>query len=319
MESKLRRLFGVLWIALAASAFAQDYPAKPVRIIVPSPGGTVDVVTRLVAEKLGAKWGQAVVVENRAGAGGNIGADAVARSAPDGYTLLASPPGPLAINKSLYAKLSYDPDAFVPIAILATAPSVLVVNQKVPAQSLAQLLAFAKANPGKLNYASAGSGSSLHLAAEMFRSMAGINIVHVPYKGAGAALTDVTAGQVDMMFMDLGAVLPQVRAGKLRALAVASGKRNAQLPDVPTVQEAVPGFLSIFWAGLVGPAGTPSTAVSRIAAGTAEALKQPDVTKRLSELSLEPYEGSRDDVLLFLRQERERWSKVIRSAGITAD
>jgi len=318
MKGKLR-LFAVLCIALAAPALGQEFPAKPVRIIVPSPGGTVDVVARLVAEKLGTKWGQAVLVENRAGAGGNIGADAVARSAPDGYTLLASPPGPLAINKSLYAKLTYDPDAFVPIAILATAPSVLVVNQKVPAQSLAQLLAFAKANPGKINYASAGSGSSLHLAAELFRSMAGINIVHVPYKGAGAALTDVIAGQVDMMFMDLGAVLPQVRAGKLRALAVASEKRNVQLPEAPTVHEFVPGFLSIFWAGLVAPAGTPGTAVSRIAAGTAEALKQPDVAKRLSELSLEAYEGSHDEVLVFLRQERERWSKVIRSAGITAD
>ena len=306
-------------IAFSASVLAQDYPAKPVRLIVPSPGGTVDVVTRIFAGKLSEKWGQTVFIENRAGAGGNIGAEAVFKASPDGYTLLASPPGPLVINKSLYEKLAYDPDLFVPIAIFATAPQVLVVHPKVKADNLGQLIAFIKANPGKLNYASAGSGSSLHLAAEMFNATAGVKVVHVPYKGAGPALADLSGGQVDMMFMDLGAILPQVRSGKLRALGVASEKRNMLLPDIPAVKEQVPGFNSIFWAGLVGPPGLPAAIINRLTTAIAEITRQPDIAKRLADLSFEPGESSPAEMAVFMKQERERWGSVIRAIGATAE
>ncbi len=306
-------------LALSASLHAQDYPAKPVRLIVPSPGGTVDVVTRLFAGKLAEKLGQTVFIENRAGAGGNIGAEAVFKAAPDGYTLLAAPPGPLVINKSLYARLAYDPDIFAAVAILATAPQVLVVHPKVKAENLGQLITFIKANPDRLNYGSAGSGSSLHLAAEMFKSMAGVKVVHVPYKGAGPALTDLTGGQVDMMFMDLGAILPHVRSGKLRALGVASDARNSLLPDVPTVKEMVPGFNSLFWAGLVGPPGMPSQIANRLASAIAEVTKQAEVSKRLIDLSFEANESTPAEMAAFMKLERQRWGAIIRATGATAE
>jgi tripartite-type tricarboxylate transporter receptor subunit TctC len=305
--------------AFAHALHAQDYPSKPVRIIVPSPGGTVDVVARLFTGKLAEKFGQSVFIENRAGAGGNIGAEAVFRAAPDGYTLLAAPPGPLVINKSLYAKLAYDPDLFAPIAILATAPQVLVVNPRIKAENLSQLIALARANPDRLNYGSAGAGSSLHLAAEMFKSMAGVKMVHVPYKGAGPALADLTGGQVDLMFMDLGAITPHVRAGKLRALGVAGDKRNSLLPDVPAVRESVPGFNSIFWAGLVGPPSLPPAIVNRLAAAAAEIARQPDIAKRLVELSFESGDSSPAEMAVFMKQERDRWGTVIRAIGVTAE
>ncbi len=306
-------------LALSAALHAQDYPAKPVRLIVPSPGGTVDVVTRLFAGKLSEKWGQTVFIENRAGAGGNIGAEAVFKAAPDGYTLLSAPPGPLVINKSLYARLAYDPDLFVPVAIFATAPQVLVVNPKVKADDLAQLIALLKSSPGRLNYSSAGSGSSLHLAAEMFNAMAGVKVVHVPYKGAGPALADLTGGQVDMMFMDLGAILPHVRSGKLRALGVASDKRNSLLPNIPAVKEQVPGFHSIFWAGLVGPPGMPAAVVNRLSSAIAEVTRLPEVAKRLTDLSFDAGDGSPAEMAQFMKQERERWGNVIRAIGATAE
>ena len=315
----LRCIYFTVGIALSASLHAQDYPARPVRLIVPSPGGTVDVVTRIFAGKLSEKWGQTAFIENRAGAGGNIGAEAVFKAAPDGYTLLSAPPGPLVINKSLYARLAYDPDLFVPVAIFATAPQVLVVHPKVKADDLSQWIALLKGNPGRLNYSSAGSGSSLHLAAEMFNAMAGVKVVHVPYKGAGPALADLTGGQVDMMFMDLGAILPHVRSGKLRALGVASDKRNALLPDIPAVKEQVPGFHSIFWAGLVGPPGMPAAVVNRLSSAIAEITRQPEIAKRLADLSFEAGDSSPADMAVFMKQERERWGTVIRAIGVTAE
>ncbi|MSQ50652.1 MAG: tripartite tricarboxylate transporter substrate binding protein [Betaproteobacteria bacterium] len=314
-----------LTLAIAAAfAFgnalhAQDYPVKPIRIIVPSPGGTVDVVARLFIAKLAEKFGQSVFIENRAGAGGNIGAEAVFKAAPDGYTLLAAPPGPLVINKSLYARLAYDPDLFAPVAILATAPQVLVVHSKIRAESLSQLIAYAKANPDRLNYGSAGAGSSLHLAAEMFKAMAGVKIVHVPYKGAGPALADLTGGQVDMMFMDLGAISAHVRSGKLRALGVASEKRNALLAEVPAIRESVPGFNSIFWTGLVGPQALPAAIVNRLSAAVSEVAKQAEIAKRLVELSFESNESTHGEMAVFMKQERDRWGSVIRAIGVTAE
>jgi len=232
---------------LATAVQAQEWPAKPVRIVVPFPaGGSADLMPRIVAEKLTEKWGQPVIVDNRPGAAGNIGADAVFRADPDGYTLMSSPPPPLVINKLLYPKLSYDPDQFVPISVIGAIPNVLLVHPSVGANSVAELVAIAKANPGKLNYASQGSGTTSHLTAELFKAMAGgLQITHIPYKGTAPALTDLLAGQVDMMCDNLGVSLPHVRSGKLKALAVASKRRFAGLPDVPALAETLPGFESI--------------------------------------------------------------------------
>ena len=311
------------FLALAAclltfAAAAQEWPAKPVRIIVPfPPGGSADLLPRAVAEKLTERWGQPVIVENRPGAAGNIGADAVFRADPDGYTLMSSPPPPLVINKLLYPKLTYDADQFVPITVIGAIPNVLLVNPKVPAKSVAELIAYAKANPGKLNYASQGSGSTSHLTAELFKSMAGgLQITHIPYKGTAPALTDLLAGQVDMMCDNLGVSLPHVRAGKLKALAVASRKRFPGLPEVPALDETLPGFEATAWFGVVAPPKTSAAVAEKIAVGVQEALKLPDVRKRLADLSAEPLGYSPAETATFMRQEVERWGAVIRTAGV---
>ena len=226
-------------------------------MIVPSPAGaTTNSLVRMVAQKLQAKWGQPVIVDNRPGAGGNIGAEEAAKAAPDGYTLLFTYPAPLAVNKTLFKQLAYDPDSFVPISLVATVPLVLAVPPKEEATSVSALIAFAKAHPNQLNFASQGYGTSAHLAGELFKSMAGIDIVHVPYKGSAPALTDFLGGRIDMMFIELSTVLPQIRAGKLHALAVGSAKRNPFLPDVPALAE-VPGYQASTWFGMVAPPGTP--------------------------------------------------------------
>ena len=303
---------------LGFAARAQEWPAKPVRIIVPFPaGGSADLLPRAVAEKLAAKWAQPVIVENRPGAAGNIGADAVFRADPDGYTLMSSPPPPLVINKLLYPRLSYDPEEFVPISVIGAIPNVLLVNPQVPANSVAELIAYAKANPGKLNYASQGSGSTSHLTAELFKAMAGgLEIAHIPYKGTAPALTDLLAGQVDMMCDNLGVSLPHVRAGKLKALAVASRKRFPGLPEVPALAETLPGFESVAWFGIVAPPKTSQGVAEKVASGVQEALKLPDVQKRLADLSAEPMGLGPGETAAFMRQEVERWGAVIRAAGV---
>lgn len=248
---------GLLLAAVLGVSFlahAQEYPNKPVKIIVPHPpGGTTDLMARMMSEKLREKWDQPFLVENRAGANGNIGAEVVWKAAPDGYTLLLSAPGPLAINKMLYRKLAYDPDTFVPISVVSKSHSVLVVNPGLPAGSLQQLIAFAKANPDRLNYASSGNASTPHLAAELFKSMAGIRMAHLPYKGSGPALADVVAGHVEMVFVELSLALPHIRSGKLRALGIGSEQRKPFLPDVPAISELLPGYLSVTWFGLAAP------------------------------------------------------------------
>jgi tripartite-type tricarboxylate transporter receptor subunit TctC len=307
-------------IAVPAVAGAYDYPTKQVKIIVPiASGASFDTATRLIAEKLREKWGQPVIVENRAGAGHNMGAEAVAKAVPDGYTLLSAPPPSLVINKSLYGKLAFDPDAFVPISVVLSTYNLLAVNPKVTAESVQQLIDFAKANPGRLNYASAGSGTTPHLAAELFNTMAGVRIVHIPYKGTSPAIMDLMAGQVEVMFVDVGLALPHIRSGRLRLLAVASEKRSIAFPDVPAMSEFLPGFLSVIWMGMAAPAGTPPSIATQIAGTVSEILKQPDVAKRLQELNFDPIGSTPEEMAQFMAQERERWGKVIRSSGATAN
>ncbi|OFZ98371.1 MAG: hypothetical protein A3H35_12440 [Betaproteobacteria bacterium RIFCSPLOWO2_02_FULL_62_17] len=311
--------------AIAFPSHAQDsaasWPSKPVRIIVPFPaGGTADVLPRFVSERLTAKWGQPFLVENRAGAAGNIGAEAVFKAEPDGYTLLSAPPPPLVINPSLYAKLAFDPTQFVTISVLAEVPNVFLLHPKIPANSVREAIAYAKANPGKLNYASQGSGSTSHLTAELFKSMGGgLTITHVPYKGTAPALTDLLGGQVEIMFDNLGVSLQHVRSGKLKALAVASQKRVAALPDVPTMAEILPGFVSVAWYGVVAPPKTSPAIAEKLSAAIAESLKTPEMRKRLVELSAEAVGNTPAEMSAYMRQDAERWRNVIRTANVKAD
>ena len=310
-----------LFLLVVSTASAQEWPARPVRIIVPFPaGGSADLMPRIVAEKLSEKWGQPVIVENRPGAAGNIGADTVFRAEPDGYTLLSAPPPPLVINRLLYQKLSYDSTRFVPITVIGAIPNVLLVSPALGVNSIRELISLAKNNPGKLNYASQGSGTTSHLTAELFKSMAGgLDIRHIPYKGTAPALTDLLGGQVDMMCDNLGVSLPHVRSGKLRALAVASKKRFAALPDVPALAEVLPGFESLAWFGVVAPPKTSAAIAEKVAAAVAEAIRHPDVLRRLRELSAEPMGLSPAQTGAFMREETERWGAIIRSARVKVD
>jgi len=312
-------LLGLLLHATTTSA--QEWPTKAVRIIVPFPaGGSADLLPRIVGEKLAQQWSQPVIIENRAGAGGNIGATAVFQADPDGYTLLSAPPPPLVINRLLYPKLAYDSTQFVPMTVIAAIPNVLLVHPKVTANSVGELISHAKQNSTKLNYASQGSGTTSHLTAELFKSMAGgLQITHVPYKGSAPALTDLVAGQVDMMFDNLGVSLPHVKSGKLKALAVASSKRFRSLPDVPALAETLPGFEAVAWFGIVGPPKTPSAIAERVAAGVGEALRNPDVLRRLNDLSADPLGLSPSETAAFMKLETERWGAVIRSAGVKVE
>ena len=314
----MKKALALLCCSLAFSLHAQEWPARSVRIIVPFPaGGSADLMPRVVAEKMSEKWGQPVIIENRPGAAGNIGADAVYRAEPDGYMLLSGPPPPLVINKLLYPKLSYDSAQFVPITIIGAIPNVLLVHPKLGVGSVAELIAYAKHNPGKLNYASQGSGSTSHLTAELFKSMAGaLQITHVPYKGTAPALADLVAGQVDMMCDNLGVSLPHVRSGRLKALAVASRKRFAGLPEVPALAESLPGCEAVAWFGIVAPPRTPAAIAEKVSAAVQEALKLPEVQKRLADLSAEPMGLSPADTAAFMKQESERWGGVIRAAGV---
>ena len=312
----LTRVLLAAALACSVAAHAQDYPGRPIRIVVPNPpGGGNDLAARIVAERFREKWGQPVVVDNRAGASGRIGAEAVASAPPDGYTLLVTAPAALVINKSLYAKLSYDADAFVPVSVIVAGPGALVVHPSVAAASVQQLIALAKAHPEKLTYASQGNGTIAHLAGEMFQSITGARIVHVPYKGSAPAVADLLGGQVSLMFSELAPALPHIRAGKLRALAVGGEKRNPLLPEVPSLSETLPGFVFSYWIGMVAPAGTPAAIAARLSAEIAEGLRQPEVAKRLLETNLEAIASTPAEMASFMKRESERWGNVIRLTG----
>ena len=313
-------------LALAAmlaplpQADAQEYPSRPVKIIVPFPaGGTADVMPRVIGEWLSRKWGQPVVVENRTGAAGNIGAEAVAKAEPDGYTLLSAPPPPLVINQNLYPKLGFDPSEFVPIVIMGRVPNALVVNPKLPLNSVAEVIAYARANPGKLTSATQGNGTTSHLTSELFQMMADVKFQHVPYRGSAPALTDLVAGSVDLMFDNLGVSLPLVKGGQLKLLGVATPKRMASLPDVPTIAETLPGFESAAWFAIVAPPKTPQAVVDKINADVNEALRQSDIVQRLTQLSAEPIGGTPQATAAYMREEIERWHKVIKAANVKLD
>lgn len=302
------------------SSAEEAWPSKPVRIIVPFPaGGVADLAPRVVGQKLSEKWGQPVIVENKAGAAGNIGMGEGARAAPDGYTLVLAPTGNLTVNQFLF-KLPFDTAKdLAPITVLATSPNVLVVNPSVPAKTFSELIAYAKANPGKLNFASPGAGSGAHLAGELLNIEAGIQATHVPYKGLAPAVTDLLGGQVQMMFAGISTVIQYVKSGKLVALAIASPRRSPQLPDVPTVAESgIPGFDVTSWYGLVTRAGTPPAIIDKIQRDAAEVLRDPEVRNRFAGLGLEPGGNTPAEFEALIASESRKWGDIVRKAHIPA-
>lgn len=307
---------------LSSAARANGYPERPVKIVVPYPaGGSNDIIARVLAQKLGEKEGQSFIVENRAGASGNIGAEVVATSAADGYTLLITAPPPLTTNVALYKSLPFDPaTAFAPVALLATVPIVLMVHPSLPVKNVQELIALAKAKPGTLNFGSSGIGSTNHLAGELLKSMTGIDIVHVPYRGAAPAMNDLIAGNIPMMFDNMPGVLPQVKGGAVRAIAVAGANRASALPDVPTVAESgVPGFEAFSWFGMVAPAKVPSTTLEKLQSDVSAILSTPDMKKRLDDLGAEPGTVSGAAYGKFLADDTAKWAKVIKISGATME
>jgi tripartite-type tricarboxylate transporter receptor subunit TctC len=323
---KLSRLvFAALTVcatALPGIVLGQGYPNKAVKYVVPfPPGGTTDTLARIMSPKLSEALGQRVIVDNRAGAGGNIGSDVVAKSAPDGYTILGGTISSHAINVSLYANMPYDPVRdFVPITLIGTNANVLIVHPSDPANSVADLIARAKANPGKVTFASAGGGTSQHLSGEMFKSMAKIDITHIPYKGSAPAITDLMGGQVTMMFDTLVVASPQIRAGKVKALAVTSAQRVPGFEQIPTMNEAgVAGYEVVSWQGIFAPAKTPPEIVKRLNAEFVKIIKMADVRERFATLGLEPAGNSSEEFAAFQKAEIAKWAKVVREGGVRID
>jgi tripartite-type tricarboxylate transporter receptor subunit TctC len=315
----------VLHAAFAAPALAawptlaraQDYPSRPLKLIVPYPaGGITDVLPRIMQDFLNARWKQPIVVENKPGAAGNLGAEQAFKAEPDGHTILITAPSPLTVNQSLYQKLNFVPSEFVPVSILATIPTGLIVHPQVPAANLKDFIAYAKANPGKLSVATQGNGSTSHLTSEWFQMVTETKFVTVPYRGSGPALTDMLAGNVQLMFDNLGSSLQHVKNGTLRMLAVGTDKRMAALPDMPTMAETLPNFVSSTWVGAFLPPKTPATIATRLNADFNEALKQPDIAKRFRDNGCEPYGTTPQATTAFVQAEAEKWTKVIKFAGI---
>ena len=322
------RLLAAAALAISSlTAQAQSWPSKPVRMIVPfPPGGTTDIVARSLGAELQKMWGQPVVVENRAGAGGNVGADAVAKSANDGYTLLMGTVGTHSINAALFAqsgnKMPFDPvKDFVPITLAAGVPNVMVIHPSVPASSVNEFIAYAKANPGKLNMASSGNGTSIHLTGELFKTVTGTYMVHLPYRGSAPAMSDLLAGNTNVMFDNLPSALPHIKSGRLKALAVTSRVRSPTLPDTPTIEEAanLKGFDASSWFGLFAPAGTPRAIVDKIQADVAKALAVPEVRERFVSQGAQPGGTTPDQFAAFIRGETEKWAKVVKVSNAKVD
>jgi tripartite-type tricarboxylate transporter receptor subunit TctC len=319
-----RRKLALLPLVLAlvayftAHASAACYPDRPVKIVVPFPaGGTADAIPRIIADWLSRKWSQPVVIENRTGAAGNIGAEQVFHSAPDGYTLLSSPPPPLVINHNLYPRLGFDPTKFEPIVVMAQVPNALIVNpNNVKASSVPELIEYLKGNSDKTICATQGNGTTSHLTSELFQSMAKVKLRHIPYRGSAPALQGLVAGDVDVMFDNLGVSLALVQSGKLKLLAVASSERLPALPDVPTIAETLPGFEAVAWYGIVAPPKTPKDIVEKINADVNEVLRQPQVQDQLKKLSASIFGGPVDKSSAYMREEIDRWAAVIKSANI---
>ena len=315
----------VLILVLAAGmplVHAQSFPSKPLRIIVPfAPGGSTDIVARILADKLSSPLGQSVVVENRAGAAGNIGAEAVAKSPPDGYTLLMATTGVMAINNSLYKNMTYDAAKDLePVSFTTSITNVLAVPVDLPAKNVAELVALAKAQPGKLSFASSGAGSSTHLSAELFKSMANIEVLHIPYKGSGQALIDLMAGRVSMIFDNMPSALPYIRGGKLRGLGVTGSKRSAAMPELPTISESgISGYESLSWSGIAVPSGTPKDVVQRLNREIGGVLSLGDVRQKLAEQGADPIGGAPEVFVEHVRVEREKWGRLIRERNITVN
>jgi tripartite-type tricarboxylate transporter receptor subunit TctC len=304
------------------SAQAADaWPSRPIRFILPfPPGGGTDILGRIIAERLTASFGQPVVTENRGGAGGNLGAEAAARSAPDGYTIILVAPS-LAISTSLYSKLSYDAvKDFAPVSLVATVPNVMVTHPSVPANTLAEFIRLAKTKPGQMNFGSGGSGTSNHLAGELFNIVAGVKLVHVPYKGVNLAMNDVLSGQIHLVVIGVPAAAPHIKAGKLRALALVAPQRAAALPEVPTVAEAgLPNFEVTTWYGILAPAGTPRTIVTRLNAELVKTMHAPELKERLAAMATDPATSTPEEFADYIKREIVKWGEVVRQAGLKAD
>jgi tripartite-type tricarboxylate transporter receptor subunit TctC len=316
-------LSALICLITVTQAAAQTYPSRLIKLIVPGPpGGPSEIVVRTLAERLTASLGQTVIVENRpGGANGTIGATSVARAEPDGYTLLFSIPGPMVVAPAVYRNLDYDPvKSFAPVATIFTSPQMLTVNPAVPAKTVQELIAYAKANPGKINYASPGYGSQPHLLGEMFRLLTGVDLLHVPYRGPGLAVQDLLGGQVQMEFETLPILLPHVEAGKLRALAIADATRNPQLPDVPTTTEAgLPTLQATFWSGVLAPASTPPAVVNKLNAAINDILRSKEIEAVLARLSARPKISTPQEFAAFVAAESQKWTAVVNAAGIKAE
>ena len=304
------------------SALAQAYPTKPVTIIVPfAAGGTTDILARIIGQALTAELGQSVVVDNRAGAGGNIGGQAAAKATPDGHTLFMGTVGSHAINASLYKKMPFDPvKDFAPLTRVANVPNLLVANPAQPYKSVKDLIAYAKANPGKVNFGSSGNGSSIHLSGELFKSLAKVDMQHVPYKGSAPAVTDLLGNQIGIMFDNMPSAIQHVRSGKLVPLAVTTAKRSPELPNVPTIAEAgVPGYEATSWFGMFAPAGTPAPVLAKLNAAIVKVLGQPDVKKKINEQGAEVYSETPEQFAAFIQAESVKWGKVVKESGASLD
>jgi tripartite-type tricarboxylate transporter receptor subunit TctC len=318
MKSLLHAAVALSLATLALTTAAQSYPTRPIRVLIPfTAGSAADIIARAMEPQLREKLGQSLVIDNRGGAGGNIAAEMTAKSAPDGYTLMMGTIGTHAINYSLYSKLPYHPIRdFTPIALVGDSPNVLVINPKVPANSIQELIALAKAHPGQLNYGSSGAGTSVHLSAELFSTMAGIKMVHVPFKGATEALTALLAGQLDLMFASLSSSIPLIKQGRLKAFAVTGAQRSPSIPELPTMSEvALPGYAAAAWYGLVGPAGIPRPIVTLLSNASLATIAMPEVKDRLFASGVEVRPGNDQQFAKVIASEVQKWAKVVKDSG----